>query len=106
MPTTLVYVRWFDSSIFKGEQSALDEIDIGVSEMESAGLLLREDEQSITIALDRDVEDRTVRLLLCVPKVCVREMRRFTIAPAMTADEVAAFDRGDHFKAIAQEAKG
>lgn len=76
--TTLVYLRWFDSAIYKGDECSPDEID-GYSEMESAGLLVSETKDSITIALDRSLKYRTIRLVLCVPKVNIRKIKRFKV---------------------------
>jgi hypothetical protein len=45
-------VRWFDASITQGETVDADDA-AGVLENESAGVLVREDAESITIALDR-----------------------------------------------------
>jgi hypothetical protein len=50
--------RRFDSAIYKGE----------ACENESAGVLIREDEKEVTIALDRCLDTEDVRLVLCVPK--------------------------------------
>jgi hypothetical protein len=77
--STLVYLRWFDSSIFKGEMCSLEETDIGIHEMESAGLLVAEDKESVTLALDRSVTNRGLRLLLCVPRVNIRKIKKFKV---------------------------
>jgi hypothetical protein len=74
-PTTVAVVRWFDSSITHGETVAA-EFAAGVLENESAGVLVREDKKSITIALDRCIETGGLRCTLCIPKVNVRRIRR------------------------------
>jgi hypothetical protein len=74
--TTVVYVRWFDSAIYTGEACPADELD-GYSEMESAGVLLHEDDDKITLAVDRSLETQNVRLVICIPKANVREIQRF-----------------------------
>jgi hypothetical protein len=46
-------------------------------ELESAGLLVREDEESISIALDRYPLDGTWRYIEHIPKVNVLSIQRF-----------------------------
>lgn len=75
-PTVLAYVRWFDSSITRGEVCGPEEA-AGVLENESAGVLVCEDKKSITIALDRCLDTSGLRCTLCVPKVNIRSIRRF-----------------------------
>jgi hypothetical protein len=75
---TLAYIRWFDSAIYKGEACQPEQI-AGACENESAGLLLKEDANEITIALDRCLDTKDVRLVLCVPKANVRQIRRCRI---------------------------
>ena len=70
----VVYLRWFDSSIYKGEACQPDQLT-GFCQNESAGLLVSEDSDSITIALDRCLDNGDVRLILCVPKANVLEVR-------------------------------
>jgi hypothetical protein len=74
--TRLVHVRWFDSSITQGETIDADDAQ-GVLENESAGVLVREDAESITIALDRCLGTGGLRCTICIPKVNVRRIRRF-----------------------------
>lgn len=74
--TTVAYVRWFDSAIYTGEACQIDELT-GYSEMESAGVLLDEDDDKITLAVDRSLETKNVRLVICIPKANVREVQRF-----------------------------
>jgi len=76
--TRLAYVRWFDSAIYKGEPCQPDDIDATL-ENESAGVLIREDKKTIAIALDRCLDTKDVRLVLCIPKVNIRRIRRFTV---------------------------
>jgi hypothetical protein len=70
----VVWVRWFDASYQRGECSD-DELQPTV-ELESAGLLVREDEDSISLALDRYEVDGTWRHIEHIPKVNVRRIRR------------------------------
>jgi hypothetical protein len=74
---TIVFVRWFDASYQRGECSH-DEL-IARVEIESAGLLVREDEQSISLALDRYDADKTWRYIEHIPKVNVLELRKVRV---------------------------
>lgn len=77
--TTIAYIRWFDSAIFKGEACSPEDLGLSICENESAGLIVHEDEEAIAIALDRCLDTKDVRLVLCVPKVNVRSIRRFSV---------------------------
>ena len=72
----IAYIRWFDSSITRGETISAEEA-CGVMEMESAGVVVREDKQSITISLDRCLGTQGLRCTLCIPRVNVRSIKRF-----------------------------
>ena len=74
--TALAYIRWFDSSITRGEPIQPEEAG-GVSEMESTGLIIGEDKNCITLALDRSTTSGYVRCTICIPKPCVRIIKRF-----------------------------
>jgi hypothetical protein len=74
--TKLVHVRWFDSSITQGETQTVEDA-AGILENESAGVLIQEDKNSITLALDRCIGTGGLRCTLCIPKVNVRRIRRF-----------------------------
>ncbi len=50
------------------------------TEIESAGLLVHEDEESVSIALDSYVDDATYRYIEHIPKVNVIELRRLSVA--------------------------
>jgi hypothetical protein len=78
----LAYVRWFDSSITHGE-TCMPEDAAGVLENESAGCIVREDKRSITLALDRCLKTEGLRCTLCIPKVNVRFVRRFSVCPSI-----------------------
>ncbi len=75
MITEVIYLRWFDSSILPNLEQGEDVP--GVCENESAGLLVAEDESTVTIALDRCRDTGRHRLLLCVPRVNIRSIERF-----------------------------
>lgn len=74
--TTIAYVRWFDSSITHGE-TCMPEEAYGILENESVGVLVLEDEESITLAMDRCLDTSGLRCTICIPKVNVRSIRRF-----------------------------
>jgi hypothetical protein len=78
----LVYVRWFDSAIYDGGAIWPDELS-GYCENESAGLLVAESADSLTLALDRCLETGGLRLVLVVPRANIRSLRRFPAAPAL-----------------------
>jgi hypothetical protein len=85
LPTTkLAYVRWFDSAIYKGEACQPEDLT-GTCENESAGVLVKEDDKEITIALDRCLDTKDVRLVLCVPKANVRSIQHFTVLVTSSA---------------------
>jgi hypothetical protein len=53
---TIAWVRWFDASYQRGECAREDLVP--VVEIQSAGLLIHEDEQSISLALDQYDKDQ------------------------------------------------
>jgi len=73
----IVWVRWFDASYQRGECS--DDELIPVVELESAGLLIRETKDTISLALDRYDGDGTWRYIEHIPKVNVRHVRRLSV---------------------------
>ena len=77
-PKNIAWVRWFDASYQRGE-CTIDEFVPRV-EIESAGLLVHEDEESVSLALDSYVEDSTYRYIEHIPKVNVIEMRRMAVS--------------------------
>jgi len=78
-PKRLVaYRRWFESAIYKGDPWQPEELS-GSLENESAGVLVQEDKRTITIPLDRCLDTKDVRLVLSIPKVNVRSIRRFRV---------------------------
>jgi hypothetical protein len=71
---TVVFVRWLDASFQRGE--CTDDELVPVVELESAGLLVRETDETISIALDRYEDDGLWRYIEHIPKCLVREVRR------------------------------
>ena len=74
---TIAFIRWFDASYQRGE--CTDEELIPKVEIESAGLLVAENEESVSIALDQCGADRTWRYIEHIPKVNILAIRRVTI---------------------------
>ena len=72
----IAYVRWFDSSM-TGPQTIDPGDAAGTLDNETAGLLIAEDEESITLSLDRCIDTGGLRSTICIPKVNVRSIRRF-----------------------------
>jgi len=75
-PQALAWVRWFDASYQRGE--CTDQELVPRVEMESAGLLVQEDEESISIALDRYPEDGLWRYIEHIPKVNILAIHRLS----------------------------
>jgi hypothetical protein len=73
---TVAWVKWFDASYQRGECTR-EELVPRV-EIESAGLLIHEDEDSVSLALDHYEADGTWRHIEHIPKVNVRRIRRLT----------------------------
>lgn len=76
-PRTLVYVRWTDASYQRGECSLADMVPR--VEVESAGILVAEDDETISIALDHYAAESTWRSIEHIPKVLVVKVRRFKV---------------------------
>lgn len=76
-PIMLAYVRWRDSSYQRGECTR-EELERGV-ELESAGLLIEEDEDGISIALDRYAGDAAYRHIESIPKACIIEVKKVKV---------------------------
>ena len=75
---TIIYVKLFDASYQRCECS--DEELVPRVDIESAGLLGREDEESLSIALDRYEADGLWRYIEHIPKVNVIESVRLPSA--------------------------
>jgi hypothetical protein len=78
MPT-LAYVRWADASFQRGEVS--DDELVPRVEIESAGLLVREDADTVSIALDRYEHDGLWRFVQHIPKVNVVCLKKVQVRP-------------------------
>ncbi len=71
----IALVKWFDASYQLGECTQ-DELVPRV-ELVSAGLLVREDANTISLALDYDVTGNTWRHVAHIPKVNITSIQRF-----------------------------
>ena len=60
---TIAYVRWFDSAIYNDPCQPEDLS--GYCENESAGLLIAQDADKITLAVDRCLDTKEIRMVLC-----------------------------------------
>ena len=69
-----MWVRLFDASYQRGECTEGELVPR--VELESAGLLVREDEESVSLALDRYSDDGLWRYIQHIPKVNIIEIRR------------------------------
>jgi hypothetical protein len=75
--TTLVWVRWVDASYQHGE-CGIDDLT-SLIELESAGLLVREDDESLSLALDWCPKNKEWRHVSHIPKINIREMRKVQV---------------------------
>jgi hypothetical protein len=73
-PTTLVIIEWVDAS-FQGDTIALTELAPLIA-LQTAGFLIMEDVESITVAHEYCDKDQTCRHVTHIPKVCVRKIKR------------------------------
>jgi hypothetical protein len=72
----LVCIRWRDAGARHGTWQKPDGLDFRF-ELQSAGFLVNETEEAITIATDYDGE--RYRDISSIPKACVLDVRRFAI---------------------------
>jgi hypothetical protein len=73
----LVWIRWYDASYQRGECNE-DELVTKV-EVESAGILVKEDADFVSLALDQYEADRVWRYIEHIPKVNIRQMRKIAV---------------------------
>lgn len=74
---TIALVKWFDASYQRGERSEEDLVPR--VELVSAGLLVREDDETVSIALDRCDADGLWRDIEHIPKVNIRRIKRIRV---------------------------
>jgi hypothetical protein len=73
----LVFVRWLDAS-FQAAECTDDELNPGII-VESAGILAREDDESISLALDSYPQQGIWRRIQHIPKPFILEVRRVNV---------------------------
>ena len=81
MPTTLCWVKWRDASYERGEYTR-EELTPCVT-MESAGVVAREDDEQLSLALDYSPAfgrfESSYRHIVHIPKCNIIKERRFEI---------------------------
>jgi hypothetical protein len=78
-----VHMRWIDSNGDKGWKAVYDvQNENDVTEIETIGWLILEDEHGVTVAAHWSAETKgsseQVHAPLCIPKVAITYLRRFT----------------------------
>lgn len=74
---TVVFIRWNDASYERGEKTA-DEIDPGCV-LHSSGILIKDDNEFISMATDYFLEEETFRHITHIPKVNILTIRRMRL---------------------------
>ena len=77
MCKTLVYIEWIDASYQRGE--CTDEELRQFVKLQTAGLLVAEGKEFISVALDRYAEDKFWRYIEHIPKVNIKKIKKFKI---------------------------
>lgn len=77
--TELAYVRWIDSAIYEGENYTIEDLDGKELDMQSCGIIVKEDPDRITIALDHAPDNGHYRCLLTIPTVAIKFVMRFKV---------------------------
>ena len=77
--TELAYVRWIDSAIYEGENFTIEDLDGKELDMQSCGILVKEDPDRVTLALDHSPDNGNYRCLLTIPTVCIKFLKRFQV---------------------------
>jgi hypothetical protein len=77
---SLAYVRWLDACFQEGDCPEQD-IEPGV-ELETVGWLVKEDDNTVSVALEWSGRDRVWRRVQTIPRCLVREMRRVSLPSA------------------------
>jgi len=69
---TVTYIKWRDATHGIAEAAPAD---MGLAELEEIGWLVREDDESVSISMEYQVEANTTRLWLTVPKANILERK-------------------------------
>lgn len=78
----VAFVRWFDAS-FQLDECSTDELNPGIV-MESAGIVAREDDSHLSLALDSCPDQGVWRRTLHIPKAYILASERFEV-PGVTS---------------------
>lgn len=78
--TPVAYIKWRDASHSMSEHAIADLG--GLAELEEIGFLIKETEDTITLATETQDEALSVRFWLTIPKVNIVEQHRTTIDKA------------------------
>lgn len=74
---TVAVVTWYDASYQSGAVTLAEMVPR--VELTTAGILVREDKNTITLALDRYLDDETWRHVTHIPKVNVTAVKRIKV---------------------------
>lgn len=74
----LVYIKWQDAAYQDGDVLEEDAFSPEVL-IESAGLLAREDDKTISLAIDHYGKDKTWRHVAHIPKILITERQDFEV---------------------------
>lgn len=76
--TEVVFVEWVDPCAWnKGVFTMAEAIDLRPHTLRSAGMLVHEDEEAITLANDVDLKDESVRFVQAILKRNIIAMKRW-----------------------------
>ena len=70
------YVRWHDAALAEDD---LAPADMGLCELLELGWLVREDGESVSIAMERQRGVTTHRYSLTIPRANILELRKFKV---------------------------
>ena len=75
--TRIAFIRWTDSALYAGP---FDPNDInGPCSNVSAGLLVHENKETVSIALDKCIDTGQVRSVLCIPRFAIQSIDYFQV---------------------------
>lgn len=74
---TVVFIRWKDASYERGEKTA-GEIEPGCV-LHSSGILIKEDDEFVSMATDFFPEEETYRHITHIPKVNILAIRKMRL---------------------------
>ena len=74
---TVAFVQWVDASHQEGPCD-IEQLDEGVT-LESAGILVRENERVVSLALDACPDDGSWRHIVHIPRPYIKAIRRIKL---------------------------